>query len=109
MIIIKESESLQEAKHIFNGLIDVFMYIFKTKKMAIPEKKDSFMRFFDGHEVDVWELGAGTAKEITNPNILGKLINPSYVLDLSDVFSTPCILEFFKGNDQAYLIIDKNL
>jgi hypothetical protein len=84
------------------------MYSFRAKKTAVPEKRDAFTRFFDGHEVAIWELGAWTAKEITNPNILGKLLNPHHVLDLSGIFNTPCILEFFKGNDQAYLIIDRD-
>lgn len=109
MIVVKEGMGLQEAKHIFNGLIDIFTYSFKVKKTAVPEKRDALTRFFDGHEISVWELGAWTAKEISNPNILGKLLNPHHVLDLSGVIGTPCILEFFKGDDQAYLIIDKNM
>jgi hypothetical protein len=109
MIVVKESMELQEAKHIFNGLIDIFMYSFKVKKAITPGDRNSFTRLFDGHEVVIWELGAWTSKEITNPNILGKLLNPHHVLDLSGIFDTPCILEFFKGNDQAYLIIDKDM
>jgi hypothetical protein len=108
MIIIKETTGLQEAKHIFNGLIDIFTYSFGVKKIAVPEKKDAFTRFFEGHEVAIWELGAWTAREVTNPNILGKLLNPHHVLDLSGVLNTPCLLEFFKGDDQAYLIIDRD-
>jgi hypothetical protein len=108
MIIVKERAGLQEATHVFNGLIDVFTYSFKVKRHAVPEKKDAFARFFDGHEAAIWELGTWTAKEITNPNILGKLLNPHYVLDLSEIFNTPCLLEFFKGDVHAYLIIDKN-
>jgi hypothetical protein len=107
MIIVKEKVELQEVRRIFNGLIDLFTYSFGVKKIAVPEKKDAFTRFFDGHEVAVWELGAWTAKEIANPNILGKLLNPHYVLDFSGPLSTPCLLEFFKGDDQAYLIIDR--
>jgi hypothetical protein len=109
MVVVKENSELQEATHIFNGLIDIFTYSFKSKKTAVPEKRDAFTRFFDGHEISIWELGAWTAKEITNPNILGKLLNPHHVLDLSGLFGTPCLLEFFKGDDQAYLIIDKGL
>jgi hypothetical protein len=108
MIVVKENTGLQEAKHIFNGLIDIFTYSFGAKKTTIPAKRDAFTQIFDGHEIAVWELGAWTAKEITNPNILGKLLNPHHVLDLSGIFNTPCLLEFFKGDDQAYLIIDKD-
>jgi hypothetical protein len=100
---------LKEVRRVFNGLIDIFMYSFKARKTAALEKKDAFTRFFDGHEVAIWELGAWTAKEINNPNILGKLLNPHHVMDLSEIFNTPCLLEFFKGDDQAYLIIDKDL
>jgi hypothetical protein len=109
VVVVKENAELQEAKHIFNGLIDIFTYSFKVKKTALPGDKDSFTRLFDGHEVAIWELGAWTSKEITNPNILGKLLNPHHVIDLSGIFNTSCILEFFKGDDQAYLIIDKDL
>jgi hypothetical protein len=108
MIVIKENNGLQEAKHIFNGLIDIFTYSFGVKKTVVPEKRDAFTRFFDGHEVAVWELGAWTAREITNPNILGKLLNPHHVMNLSGILNTPCLLEFFKGDDQAYLIIDRD-
>jgi hypothetical protein len=108
VIVVKENVGLQEVKHIFNGLIDIFTYSFKTKKTAIPVKKDAFTQTFDGHEIAVWEMGAWTAKEITNPNILGKLLNPHHVVDLSEIFNTLCLLEFFKGDDQAYLIIDKD-
>jgi hypothetical protein len=94
---------------IFNGLIDLFMYLSKTKKAVVLEKKDAFMRFFDGHEVAIWELGAWTARELSNPNILEKLLNPHQVLDLSGVLGTPCLLEFFKWTDRAYLIIDKDV
>jgi hypothetical protein len=109
MIVVKENTGLQEMTRIFNGLIDIFTYIAGKKKVVTFEKKDTFTRFFDGHEVAIWELGAWTAKEITNPNILGKIMNPHHVMNLSDIFSTPCLLEFFKGDDQAYLIIDKDL
>jgi hypothetical protein len=108
MIVVKESTELQEVKHIFNGLIDIFTYCLKANKVAVPAKRDAFTKYFDGHEAAIWELGAWTAKEITNPNILGKILNPHHVLDLSDIFKTPCLLEFFKGDDQAYLIIDQN-